>query len=817
MTDFHKSVRHCLLKTLFCIFAFLPTQGFSLPVIHGVTAPDTIIGRYEKFEATVSLTAVYTNPYDYDQVVLSAMFTSPSGVDFRADGFFIQEYTLNESTGNLTQTGAGEFRLRFSPTEVGTWTYTTHLQDATGSTFFLQKQFQCIPTKQEKNKGFVRRGNTNYLQFDDGTPYIPIGENIAWQNSNAYNDYNTWIGQLAENDGNFFRLWHAHWGLGIEWRAGQSNFTGLRRYKQTSCKYQDWLFDHCADLGVYVLLCLQHHGQVSSQVNPNWSESPYNTVNGGPCQNTWDFFTNTAAKAHTENRLRYVVARWGYARSVMAWELFNEVDWTDEFATRRGDVAQWHVEMAAYLKSVDPYGRLVTTSYARDVYDDELWQSPEMDFTQTHFYINSGHLERALTSGIHRYLDEFEKPTLTGEFGLGGSENLSQADPDGVYLHNSMWATLYGGGLGAAMSWWWDNYIHPRGLYSHFGPLAAVASKVDFIKRDLKPVAAHVTGVPGDLSLTPVLGWGDLADGMLTIDATGMVLPENARLSAFLYGSQWNTQYRRPPTFSLTYVTAGKFTVVTGSESGTDPSISISLDGNTLLNQVAIVNTSYTINVPAGAHQIKVDNTGTDWITIASYTFENAGSRIDPYVLKSAADNYLAGWILNTDYNHISLAADGIPDPAEGGTLIVDGFENGTYTADWYNCTDGQLVSTTQVVVSQSQLRMALPDVAWDLAFILAPEGGVSTKEIVSSLSYSSYPNPIAPGEVLTLKSDDLKDGEADLYLLDVLGKIICGQSGSGGKVIQLHIPEHLASGNYYLRLSMDDVQSVVPIVVMQK
>ena len=54
------------------------------------------------------------------------------------------------------------------------------------------------------------------------------------------------------------------------------------------------------------------------------------------------------------------------------WELFNEIDnaMYGQAPERYPDrvVVEWHAEMSAYLKAIDPYGRLVTTSIShRDV------------------------------------------------------------------------------------------------------------------------------------------------------------------------------------------------------------------------------------------------------------------------------------------------------------------------------------------------------------------------------------------------------------------------------------------------------------------
>ncbi|MBK7871367.1 MAG: DUF5060 domain-containing protein [Saprospiraceae bacterium] len=532
----------------FIIFSF-KTIHAQMPVINAVEPVATTVAQYEKFEVKLNLTATYNNPYDYEEIIVSAVFTGPNNENIIVDGFFMQDFTITSmQTGNISSINNGIFKIRFSPNQTGEWRYVVSCKTASGTATFDEKIFLCVASSNPINKGFVRSSESNYLQFDNEEQYIPIGENMAWQNGNPIVDYHKWLTKLSENKGNFFRLWQAHWGLGIEWRNGTSGFQGLRKYKQTSAFYQDWLFDFCAEKGIYIMLCIQHHGQVSSNVNPNWSESPYNTANGGPCANTWDFFINPAAKNFTRNRLRYIIARWGYARSIMAWELFNEVDWTDQFMQRSNDVATWHAEMAAYLKEMDPYQHLVTTSYAQDHYDPIVWHNPDIDFTQTHYYINIPNVERTLSAGIKKYLNEYNKPTHNGEFGLGGSASgLGALDPDGIHIHNSLWAALFSGSMGSAMTWWWDNYIEPQNLYYHFTSLAEITNEIKFKEDHYTSITSKVNGAPADLSLNPTQGCGALADTLLTIGEGGIVTPADARLSFFLYGSLWNTGLRRRP------------------------------------------------------------------------------------------------------------------------------------------------------------------------------------------------------------------------------------------------------------------------------
>jgi hypothetical protein len=263
------------------LYTFTETLPLVPPVIHAVTQLAESVEQWGKFEAVVDLSASFSNPYDYDEIALTATFTSPSGQQKAVDGFYMEDFLLDTNDGSLESAGTGHFRLRFSPSETGTWSYTISVSDSVGTTTSGVQTFDCVEITSPNNHGFVRSGTGNYLQFDDGSAYIPIGENMAWQNNNAYLDFKTWIDALKGQDGNFIRLWHAHWGLGLEWENGNNGFGGLRHYKQENCFLQDWLFDYCADLGLYVMLTLQHHGPVSTQVNPNWDENPYNAANGG--------------------------------------------------------------------------------------------------------------------------------------------------------------------------------------------------------------------------------------------------------------------------------------------------------------------------------------------------------------------------------------------------------------------------------------------------------------------------------------------------------------------------------------------------------
>jgi len=712
-----KKISDCCVALFILCCGIVIKAGAQAPVINSVTPNSTSLASYGKLELTVNLTAGYTNPFDYNDIAVQCVFTSPSSKIDTIDGFFIQDYTLDTSNGNITATGNGEFKIRFTPVETGTWQYQVICTNASGIGQSTVSNFQCTSSAVP---GFIHKNSTNYLNFDNGSQYIPIGEDMGWQDNNPYSDYTNWLGKLSSNGGNYIRVWMADWSFALEWQNGSNGFLGLKNYKQSNAYYLDWLLDKCAQSGVYMLLCLDYHGQVSTTTNPEWANNPYNSAIGGPCANTWDFFTNTTAKADIKNRFRYIVARYGYTTSLMSWELFNEVDWTDNFSTYKGNVTAWHNEMAAYLKSKDIYNHLVTTSYGNDYNDPNTWDLADIDFTQTHNYVSAPNLENILAEDNQTYVSSYNKPTLNGEFGLGTTNSsLAITDPNGVYIHNCIWGSSFSGAMGSAMSWWWDNYIDPQNLYYHFKPLAAFTSKLALKNDDYKKVTASTTGGgAADLTISPSAGWAAPTSSTFTIDAAGTITPGVAQLGSFLYGNQYNTQYRNPPTFNINYPDAGQFKVVVAGIA-TSPQLQVYIDGVLSLSTNVAANTTYSVNVAAGTHAIKVDNLGTDWINVSNYVFTNAGAPVSMYVLRAAAKNRAAGWVLNNKYNWQYLLNNSgkAPTAVTGASITIPGIAKGDYKITFFNCLTGAYTNGSDVLVTDSNLTVLLPDIAWDVAF----------------------------------------------------------------------------------------------------
>lgn len=278
--------------------------------------------------------------------------------------------------------------------------------------------------------------------------------------------------------------------------------------------------------------------------------------------------------------------------------------------------------------------------------------------------------------------------------------------------------------MGTGMSWWWDTYIQPRNLYPYFKPLSTVLNSISFVEDNYRKTSATITGGgAADASITPGADWGTAPSSSFTIDATGNISPAAAQLSKYLYGNVYNTQYRMPPTFTVNYPIAGQFRVLTGGSMGTTPKINIYVDGVMQLNVSAAINSTYSVNVSAGAHVIKVDNLGTDWVLISSYVFTNIGSPLTAYALKSISSYRAAGYILNNNYNWKYLQSSGgiAPAAVTGASMQITGLQNAQYIVDFYSCSTGLLLSSITATATSGTLTVPLPAVAWDIAFKLSP------------------------------------------------------------------------------------------------
>ncbi|GMU23492.1 MAG: hypothetical protein AMXMBFR13_35700 [Phycisphaerae bacterium] len=459
--------------------------------ITSVSVNSSTVGLYELFEVRFNLNQDYANEFDPDQIDVVMTFTGPSAVQRQ-----IPCYWTNQSPA---------WRARIAPLETGAHTCVIYASDSLGRSDTHTVNFTATTSS---SKGFIKRDTRNpyYLAFSNGSPYTPIGHNLCWQfRSGFYDDYLTNMGLHGEN---WSRLWLCDFGQGIEWGHDQEpEYMGLGTYSQSNCVQLEWMLDYALQRGIYYQLCLDSFTAWNHDTFASWDVNKYNTANGGMCSIPIAVFSNAAAKELYKQRYRYLVARFAWHPGVLAWEFWNEADaigsggpWEYTYHQNRTVAAAWHAEMGAYIKSIDPYQHLITTSFVypfqeADLYP-EIWNLPEMDLVNLHQYdinVPVSHSDMILAAR------QFNKPIIFGEGNMSPvGQNQESMDPGGGTLHTQNWAGLVME-AGTVMSWWWDGYIHDDNLYHRWDGVVAFAQGEDWAPLNMAPI--QVTRLTGPTNM----------------------------------------------------------------------------------------------------------------------------------------------------------------------------------------------------------------------------------------------------------------------------------------------------------------------------
>ncbi len=462
-----------------------------------------LIPLFGRWESNFSLDQTYDNPYDSAEIEVFANFTAPSGREIRVPGFFMQPYEDQCSPSDcpaedLQPAGEPAWHIRFTPDEIGVWSYSIATRTADGTETIQSGSFDVAASD---NPGFVRTSG-RYFAFDSGAAYFPVGENLIWSSpeSGGIYAYERWLDELAAVGANYARLnIDIPWFIGLEWAGPAGDYTAA----QDAAWRFDTILSMAETRGIYLQIGLIWHRAFGLYAEPavsppadlppsgdtraDWIAHPYNAANGGPLNSPTDVFASEEARRLLRQRLRYVVARWGYSPHIFAWEIVDEADQILGYAPERAlPLLQ---DMAAYLREIDPNAHLITAGTVAS--EPGLWEP--LDFVQVRYDQGRPADEPAdQVAGVLGVLGEASayttKPMLLSEFSLNRWYAPADDDPTGVHVHNTIWAAALGGFAGGAMPWWWDNYIDRQDLYHLFGPLALFARDIPWSTARMEPV-----------------------------------------------------------------------------------------------------------------------------------------------------------------------------------------------------------------------------------------------------------------------------------------------------------------------------------------
>ncbi|CAN5466263.1 hypothetical protein BH11ARM2_BH11ARM2_33020 [soil metagenome] len=459
--------------------------------------------------------------------------------------------------------------------------------------------------------GFLRAKGDRFV-WDDGTSYFPVGFDLAWQND-AVPDLPEAIAKMGASGVDWTRIWANHWDGKNPWWSPDA---APRQLDQKPLQRWDKLVQACDANGVSFQMVLFHHGQFTTTVNPNWNDNPWNAANkGGFLRDPADFFTDPEAKKRTRIWLRTAVARYAHSPRLMGWELFNEVEWVDAYKNGRvADVAAWHKEMADYIRSIDPYHHLVTSSSSMQ--HPEVWAA--MDYLQPHTYPVD-------VRGTISTMTYDGRPGFFGEFGPGGN-----VEPGGLpkVVRDGIWAGLLSGQAGAGQYWYWD-LVWKDNLFPEYVHSRAVLDEAKLGDHPTaKPISVSAeTPERGTATIQPGSDWAPQTTGEIDLLHP---TPEALRgWSAYFQSSKSaNAGMGKPLTIRFNAPKPGRLTVRIASVSKGGARLHLQIGGKeAVFDRPAAAGDQngpfeFAIDYPAGPVEALLTNDGGDWARLASVSAE---------------------------------------------------------------------------------------------------------------------------------------------------------------------------------------------------
>ncbi len=740
------------------------------PGFISVEATNETIGVYGMYELEIRLNSSAANPYDYNQAWLKGIFTAPDGEVFVQDGFYYQHFMKEQ--GQLIPEGDPYWKVRFSPGKTGAWSVYLMFTDASGTASSETLAFNCISSGLSSLPSFY--DDQFYLSDREGNTVFLIGENIAWaEYQSGVDRMHEYMEGLSASGANFAKLMMVPWSNSIEWGA-----EGLKHYggRQDRAFMLDSVFSMADRLGLYLQLAFSIHDELRTGFEgEDWRSNPYNQLNGGPCAEPREFFSNPVAMDAFRNRMRYINARWGYSQRLFGWELFSEADNFPDYSQFAPQVAGWAGLMAESMKQYDLFQRPVSIGFALTKSNPEAWAKPDIGFTQFHYYGDRPDLEGETFRLTGVYRDAYQKPVLGGEYGIGYiMDSIIAFDPAGWAIHNGLWASAMSGSFGAVVPWFWDAYIHELGLYYRFTGISRFMEEEKISGMDFQPVQLHSeTDNKTDFLVVPK--YDELnqkaPSNTFELSATGVLTPAPDSLGTLLFGpSSVFSGLRNPPVFHGKWSAPSIVDIRLGQQINSGV-LQVKIDGQIVVEQDVIPNQLVQFTVPAGTHSIEIDNTGSGFLSIIELdeiVFHQYLPLIRGFSLMNGSRALV--WVHNRMHNwHWYRTNTELPEAVDGSVVLP--FYEGSFQVDFYHTVDGILNNSIILIADENGLVVPISALSADVALKVSMLTTIEPKLQASGQLLAVFPNP-STGNV-TFAFETNTAGPIILEISDLQGRLV--------------------------------------------
>ena len=418
------------------------------PLITVTGTSDEPVGKYEKFEITFSLDqAAFTNPYNPDEIDVTADFVSPDEDTITVFGFY--DNYENRDT----------WKIRFAAPDTGIWSYNIHATDLGGTASTESSTFQVV---NNNYNGPLQLSSTNseYLMHHDSTAFYGISVYYPWNvRQNRLDDF-------IDEGGNMFGYWNSTYdgaGNGGGRYLLESIRSGLGRMDQQKAARIDQLINWAEQRDAKIMYAIWAHPFLRVSGQPwsggEWSaHNPYKEI-----VSVDKFYSDSLAWEYQEHQYRYIIARWGYSRAMGIWEITNEIHGTTGYVQHEHEARKWVAKVDSFFKRYDPYQRPTTVSFethANGSVGDTLG-----DISNAHYYETQGYptpYNNNVRNGLWNMANVIEglgkrhgRAAMFGEAGYYSMFSDVGSEAYTEEFHNALWVSLAKGM--ASTPFWWEH------------------------------------------------------------------------------------------------------------------------------------------------------------------------------------------------------------------------------------------------------------------------------------------------------------------------------------------------------------------------
>lgn len=444
--------------------------------------------------------------------ILSATLTNENNNILALQPFEYQPIELQYDESGIehcTAKGHKLFAIRFTIKEIGVY----HLKIELKNGDCIQEEFKV---KKAFNSGYVEIGKKDkrYFAYSDGTPFFPIGINLAFPRSCAVSnnqefgvsdqtnymglrEYERWFKRCADVGVNLVRIW-----LGHDYFSPDTENADVLNLIQFS--KIDLLLDLAKKYHIKLKLTMEqfryfvYNNENNSRVFNLFNKHLH--LDGQRCLNAVEWLTEEKWKNAWLNKANEFAKRYAGDTEIFAIELWNEMN-----CLPTKEMIIWNKEMLPKVKVLFS-DHLITNSLGSldcdnslKVYKEFCWDL--CDFKQMHRYLDQGadYIDSTicpielLTSGL-KMINDDSKPIIIAETGAvenchSGEFKYYSCDDRGIIFVDCVYTPIFLACGSCGNIWHWDHrYVESKNLYKYFKPLSDMICGIDFQTEEFKSI-----------------------------------------------------------------------------------------------------------------------------------------------------------------------------------------------------------------------------------------------------------------------------------------------------------------------------------------